>query len=143
MADPTSLAILLVVLFAILVVLVVKMAHTVRPYEQGVLTILGSYRRLLNPGLHFVTPLGRVQRVDLRTRIETLPAFAAPLPDGTRVSVGARVEVRIVDGRKSVFQVADLNEALRALLKDSLLRALAATPPTASGPDGWRIAESA
>lgn len=145
MSNPTTtgLVILAFVLAVYLIIIIVRMVYTIQPYQSGVVTVLGSYRRTLGAGQHFVTPIAKVYRVDLREQSGSLAPFPAPASDGAQLVVGGRIEYRIVDAPKSVFQTRDLPEAVRSALKDSILSAVAEVDSGVVSSKGWSLADTA
>ena len=60
MVDPvTAVATIIVVLLIILIILS-RSVYQIQPYQQGVRTLLGSYKDVRNPGLNFVSPLSTI-----------------------------------------------------------------------------------
>jgi regulator of protease activity HflC (stomatin/prohibitin superfamily) len=119
-----------------------RIIQTVRPYEQGVVTIFGSYRRLLNPGFSLVSPLAVVVRVDLRSRSETLTASNFLTRSSAPVTVGGRVDYHVTDPAKATFMTQDLAGSVRNLLRDSVALSLAPVTPESALASGWAITEA-
>lgn len=123
MADVLLLIVSVVSFLAVLILVLVKSVHAIRPYEVGLLTVLGSYRGQLAPGFNVTNPLASVQRVDLRTRGLKIAARRIPVIGGT-VSVGGEASFRVTDAPRATFQTQDVNrsveDAIGAAIVDSL-----------------------
>ena len=64
-------------IFAIIVVLAIVYGSVkiVSPYEQGIYIRLGTFMRVLNPGINVVTPIvSQVIKMDLRTQVLDVPS---------------------------------------------------------------------
>jgi regulator of protease activity HflC (stomatin/prohibitin superfamily) len=132
--------------FLILVTLILLFAATIKivqPYQNGVAILFGAYKRTLGPGMHFLHPLFRVIRVDMRTRNDTVGPFPAPMANGIPVAVVARVEYRVADAAASVLQTTDLSTAIREELKIALSGAVLQTSPETVHPKGVVVADRA
>ena len=138
-----SLVIVLVVVVVILLGLLARMFRVVHPFEAGVVTILGSYRRTLKPGFSIVSPLAVVVRVDLRPRTETVDPIPIPGPDGHPVALSAQVEYRVVDAAKAVFAVADLSAWVKDAAKTAIGASVTASPPGQLPSNGWAVSADA
>jgi regulator of protease activity HflC (stomatin/prohibitin superfamily) len=139
-AGSVFVAVAIIAVFAYLIVFA-KGCHVIRPYQQGVVTMLGSYRQTINPGFRIVSPLATVVVVDLRPRSAVLVPFPTPTVSGQPVNVGAHVEFKVVDAARSVFQSADLTATLQRALKESLANEVAPTTLETILPSGWSIAQ--
>jgi regulator of protease activity HflC (stomatin/prohibitin superfamily) len=124
MSDPsTALAVVGVVVVLTAMLMLVKCATTIRPYEVGIVTIFGSYRGLLNPGLAFVHPLAQVQRVDLRVQALEIPSIEAASRDGHPIRVAATVSFKVVEAPKAIFEVQDYRASI-AMASHAALRSV-------------------
>ncbi|MCI4325374.1 MAG: hypothetical protein L3K00_05805 [Thermoplasmata archaeon] len=139
MADSATVVGASVVVFVVVLVLVILLLRATRavaPYQQGVVTMFGSYRGTINPGLHFVSPLAVVLRVDLRSQSMSVRPQTLTTKDQRVVTVGAELRYRVVDPPKSVFQSVDYRAslmqetdlALQAELRNNDLTALISDP---------------
>jgi regulator of protease activity HflC (stomatin/prohibitin superfamily) len=143
-ASPADVAFAVVGIAFLLILLILfhRTVQTIRPYEQGVVTIFGSYRRLLNPGVNLVSPLAVVVRVDLRSRSETLVASNFLTRSSVPVTVGGRVDYHVTDPAKATFMAQDLAGSVRNLLRDSVALSLAPVAPESALASGWAITEA-
>ncbi|MFI5414437.1 MAG: SPFH domain-containing protein [Candidatus Lutacidiplasmatales archaeon] len=113
------------------IVLLVRSAKHVQPYQQGVLMLFGSYRRLINPGLNFVSPLAVVRLVDLRSRTMPLAPQEQLTSDGVVARIEAALEFKVVDAAKAICQVDDYAKAAPALAERVLCQTVAQRPYSA------------
>ncbi len=120
MADYTV-AIVGAVLAAVLVlVLLNRMIYTIQPYQQGIVTLLGSYKRMINPGFNMVSPLSMVLKIDLRTQVLEVPRQEVITKDNSPTNVDAIIYIKVVDAPKAIFQVQDYHIATVALAQTTL-----------------------
>ncbi len=115
----TTVAIIVIALFGLLIYLS-RAIKTVQPYQQGIVTVLGSYKRILNPGLNWVNPLAVVIKVDLRTQVLEVPRQEVITKDNSPTNVDAIIYIKVVDTPKAIFQVQDFHVATVALAQTTL-----------------------
>jgi regulator of protease activity HflC (stomatin/prohibitin superfamily) len=120
MVDYT--AIIIILIFGVLVLLVVlnRMIYTINPYQQGIVTRLGSYKRLLNPGFNWVSPISQVVKLDLRTQVLEVPRQEVITKDNSPTNVDAIIYIKVVDATKALFSVQDYHVATVALAQTTL-----------------------
>ena len=100
-------------LFAILVVVAIKLTFNVLPeYERGVIFRLGRIARGLyggnGPGLVIIVPfIDRLVRVSLRTVAMDVPPQDVITKDNVTVKVNAVIYFRVVDQERAIIQVED------------------------------------
>ncbi|WP_431357876.1 SPFH domain-containing protein [Halobaculum rarum] len=111
----------------VLVLALVTLLSTVeivQAYEQRALTVFGSYRGLLDPGIHLIPPfVSRTYRFDRRVQTIDVPTQEAITRDNSPVTADAVVYVRVVDAERSFLNVEDYRRAT-ALLAQTSLRAV-------------------
>ena len=110
MADVTLEIIIGLLILAIVAVIVIVMSGVkiVQPYQQGVYMRLGSYVRILDQGLNFVTPLiNQVVKIDLRTQVLEVPRQEVITKDNSPVNVDAVIYTKVIDPKKAFFQVTN------------------------------------
>src|SRR5579859_1109004 len=105
--DPTELALLVIVLAVILLLIATRGIWTIQPYQQGIVTLLGSYKRMINPGFHWINPIARVLKIDLRTQVLEIPRQEVITKDNSPTNVDAIIYIKVVDAPKAIFQVQD------------------------------------
>jgi regulator of protease activity HflC (stomatin/prohibitin superfamily) len=120
MADYTALIVGIVLVFIVILVLLTRMIYTVNPYQQGIVILLGSYKRLINPGFNIVSPLATVQKIDLRTQVLEVPRQEVITKDNSPTNVDAIIYIKVVDAPKAIFQVQDYHVATVALAQTTL-----------------------
>jgi regulator of protease activity HflC (stomatin/prohibitin superfamily) len=121
MTDYTGLFIFLgVVAIALLIVILSRVFYQISPYQQGIVTRLGSYRGLINPGLNTVSPISNVVKIDLRTQVLEVPRQEVITKDNSPTNVDAIIYIKVVDPKKALFQVQDYHVATVALAQTTL-----------------------
>ncbi|RRJ32204.1 SPFH domain-containing protein [Halocatena pleomorpha] len=96
----------------------------VRAYEKRALSVVGEYRGLLDPGLHFVPPfVSQTYRFDLRTQTLDVPQQEAITRDNSPVTADAIVYIRVMDPERAFLEVDDYRRAT-SLLAQTTLRAV-------------------
>lgn len=114
------LGITFLVILAVIAILVGAL-RIIQPYQQGLLIVLGSYKRVLNPGVNFVPPLvSRVIKVDLRTQVLDVPRQEVITKDNSPTNVDAIIFIKVIDPVKSFFEVTDYKIATIALAQTTL-----------------------
>ncbi len=118
--DPTELALLIILLLVIALVVATRGIWTVQPYQQGLVTLLGSYKRMIDPGAHWINPIARVQKIDLRTQVLEIPRQEVITKDNSPTNVDAIIYIKVVDAPRAIFQVQDYHIATVALAQTTL-----------------------
>ncbi|MCI4335706.1 MAG: SPFH/Band 7/PHB domain protein [Thermoplasmata archaeon] len=113
-------ALVLVVFFLVLIIVLSRVIVTINPYQQGIVTVLGSYKRIINPGINYVSPLATVIKVDLRTQVLEVPRQEVITKDNSPTNVDAIIYIKVVDPAKAIFQVQDYHIATVALAQTTL-----------------------
>jgi len=112
---------LVILLIVAILIIVPSSMKIVQPYEQGILIVLGSFKRVLNPGVNFVAPLvARVVRIDLRTQVLDVPRQEVITKDNSPTNVDAIIYIKVIDPKKSFFEVTDYHIATLALAQTTL-----------------------
>jgi len=104
----------------IFIILLIRSAWSINPYQQGVVTLFGSYKGMINPGLTFLNPLAKVVRIDLRTQVLEVPRQEVITKDNSPTNVDAIIYIKVVDAPKAIFQVQDYHVATVALAQTTL-----------------------
>ncbi len=118
--DYTLIAVILALALIIIFVLLTRMIYTIQPYQQGIVTLLGSYKRMINPGFNMVSPLSVVLKLDLRTQVLEVPRQEVITKDNSPTNVDAIIYIKVVDAPKAIFQVQDYRVATLALAQTTL-----------------------
>ena len=120
MVDYTAYEVLAFIVGVIILLVIVRGIWTIQPYQQGIVTVLGSFKRIINPGFNFVNPIARVIRVDLRTQVLEVPRQEVITKDNSPTNVDAIIYIKVVDSPKAFFQVQDYHVATVALAQTTL-----------------------
>ncbi len=118
--DYTGVIVGVVLAFILLLVILTRMIYTIQPYQQGIVTLLGSYKRMINPGFNLVSPLANVLKIDLRTQVLEVPRQEVITKDNSPTNVDAIIYIKVVDAPKAIFQVQDYHMATVALAQTTL-----------------------
>jgi regulator of protease activity HflC (stomatin/prohibitin superfamily) len=117
--DPVVVAGFLLLLIA--AVAVYSMVEIVEAYEKRALTVFGEYRRLLDPGIHFVPPfVSRTYVFDMRTQTLDVPTQEAITRDNSPVTADAVVYIRVMDARRAFLEVEEYKRAVSNLAQTTL-----------------------
>ncbi len=113
-------ALALLVLFTV-IILFMTAVKIIQPYEQGLVIVLGKFRRVLNPGFNLVPPLiSQVVKLDLRTQVLDVPRQEVITKDNSPTNVDAIIYIKVVDPAKSYFEVTNYRMATIALAQTTL-----------------------
>ncbi|GAA0225021.1 SPFH domain-containing protein [Haladaptatus pallidirubidus] len=125
-----AIAIAGILLLGLAVITVNSAVEIVGPYEKRALTVFGEYRKLLDPGIHFIPPfVSATHRFDMRTRVFDVPKQEAITEDNSPVVADAVLFVRVMDPERAFLGVDNYEKAvsnlgqttLRAVLGDMKL----------------------
>jgi regulator of protease activity HflC (stomatin/prohibitin superfamily) len=119
MMDP------IVVLFVFMAVVLVFIAATgfriVRPYEKGLVEMLGKYENTVGPGLRWVMPfVKRLLKVDMREQVVDVPPQEVITKDNVVVTVDAVIYYEPTDPVKLLYNVGDFILAVTKLAQTNL-----------------------
>ncbi len=118
--DYTGIIVGIVLAFIVILVILTRMIYTIQPYQQGIVTLLGSYKRMINPGFNLVSPLAQVLKIDLRTQVLEVPRQEVITKDNSPTNVDAIIYIKVVDAPKAIFQVQNYHVATVALAQTTL-----------------------
>jgi regulator of protease activity HflC (stomatin/prohibitin superfamily) len=118
--DPVTLVAFFVAVLIIALIVLSRAVYLIQPYQQGVRTLLGSYKDVRNPGMNIVSPLSTVIKVDLRTQVLEVPRQEVITKDNSPTNVDAIIYIKVVDAPKAIFQVQDYHIATVALAQTTL-----------------------
>ena len=108
-------------LLAIAVVAVNSAVVVVQATEKQVLTVLGSYRRTLEPGINFVPPfVSTAHSFDMRTQTMDVPQQEAITRDNSPVTADAVVYIKVMDAKKAFLEVEEYKRAVSNLAQTTL-----------------------
>jgi len=108
-------------LLAIAITIVNSFVVIVEAYEKQALVVLGSYRKLLEPGINFVPPLvSKTYSYDMRTETLDVPRQEAITRDNSPVTADAVVYIRVMDAKRAFLEVEDYRRAVSNLAQTTL-----------------------
>jgi regulator of protease activity HflC (stomatin/prohibitin superfamily) len=110
----------LLILF-LAIVTVWQMVEIVDATEKRALTVFGEYRKLLDPGIHFIPPfVSATHRFDMRTQTLDVPRQEAITRDNSPVTADAVVYIKVMDAKKAFLEVDDYKKAVSNLAQTTL-----------------------
>lgn len=113
--------ILLAVITAVLLLIAITGFRIIRPYEQGLVELLGQYRTTVSPGLRFVIPfLQRLLKVDMREQVVDVPPQEVITKDNVVVTVDAVIYYEATDPVKLKYAVGNFILAITKLAQTNL-----------------------
>ena len=93
----------------------------VRPYQQGLIEVLGKYNRTVPPGLRFVIPfVQRMLKVDMREQVVDVPPQEVITKDNVVVTVDAVIYYEATDPRNLMYAVGNFILAVTKLAQTNL-----------------------
>lgn len=123
-ALPLQASVVSIVILALLLILIFAVAQSVeivKPYEKRALSVLGEYRKLLQPGLTFVPPfVSATYPFDMRTQTLDVPRQEAITRDNSPVTADAVVYIKVMDAKKAFLEVDDYKRAVSNLAQTTL-----------------------
>ncbi|MFC6862255.1 SPFH domain-containing protein [Halomicroarcula sp. GCM10025817] len=110
-----------VVLLIMAIALVYSSVVIIRPYQKGAYTVLGTYRGILDQGIHFIYPfVSDVTRFDMRTQTLDVPRQEAITRDNSPVTADAVVYIKVMDPKKAFLEVDNYERAVSNLAQTTL-----------------------
>ncbi len=120
MVDYLLLLVVVIIVIVLTLFLIGGMT-IIQPYEQGIKIVLGSFRKMLNPGLQWVVPwVSKVIKMDLRTQVFDVPRQEVITKDNSPSNVDAIIYIKVIDPRRAVFEVQNYRVATIALAQTTL-----------------------
>ena len=105
----------------IAIALVYSSVVIIRPYQKGAYTVLGTYRGVLDQGIHFIYPfVSDVTRFDMRTQTLDVPRQEAITRDNSPVTADAVVYIKVMDPKKAFLEVDNYERAVSNLAQTTL-----------------------
>lgn len=100
---------------------VASSVEIVSAYEKRALSVLGEFRRLLGPGIHFTPPfVSRTDTFDTRTQTIDVPRQEAITRDNSPVTADAVVYIRVTNAKRAFLEVEDYKDAVSNLAQTTL-----------------------
>ncbi|WP_336364614.1 SPFH domain-containing protein [Halalkalicoccus salilacus] len=116
-----SLTVVALLLLFLAIVTVWQMVEIVDATEKRALTVFGEYRKLLEPGIHFIPPfVSATHRFDMRTQTLDVPSQEAITIDNSPVTADAVVYIRVMDAKRAFLEVDDYKRAVSNLAQTTL-----------------------
>ena len=113
----SEMGILALVVLALAVVIVVKGVQTVNQGFEYTIERFGKYTKTLSPGLHLIIPIidNVNSKINMREQVLDIQQQSVISRDNALVTADGIVFYQIIDAAKSVYEVNDLNHAIRNL----------------------------
>ncbi|AGB36478.1 SPFH domain-containing protein [Natronococcus occultus] len=90
-------------------------------YEKKALTVLGEYRKLLEPGINVVPPfVSNTYSYDMRTQTVDVPRQEAITRDNSPVTADAVIYMKVTDAKRAFLEVDDYEGAVSNLAQTTL-----------------------
>jgi regulator of protease activity HflC (stomatin/prohibitin superfamily) len=113
--------IVLGVIALLLFIFVASSVKIVRPYQRGVVELLGRYQATHDPGLRILVPFVQSMRlVDMREQVVDVPPQEVITKDNVVVSVDAVVYFEPTDPQRLVYNIANFMLAVTKLAQTNL-----------------------
>ena len=114
-------ALVVLLVLAVAIITVYSSVEIVNAYEKRALTVLGDYRKLLEPGINFVPPfVNNTYPFDMRTQTLDVPRQEAITRDNSPVTADAVVYIKVMDAKKAFLEVEDYKRAVSNLAQTTL-----------------------
>ena len=113
--------ILLAVIVAALLVIAAAGFRIIRPYQQGLVEMLGKYRITVQPGLRFIVPfVQKLLKVDMREQVVDVPPQEVITKDNVVVTVDAVIYYEATDPVRLKYAVGNFILAITKLAQTNL-----------------------
>lgn len=112
----------IVIIFIVAVVLLTQSVKIVKQSEVLLVERLGKYHRTAHSGLNIIVPIldKPFQKVDLRTQVLDSPPQPVITKDNVTMEIDTVVYYQITDAFKAVYEIRELNKAIRYLTTTTL-----------------------
>lgn len=116
-----ALVVVLVVLAIVLFIAVAAGVRIIRPYQRGIVEMLGRYQKTVDPGIQIIIPFFQsIRVVDMREQVVDVPPQEVITSDNVVVSVDAVIYYEPSDPRNLVYNVANFLLAITKLAQTNL-----------------------
>jgi len=110
-----------IVVLLVVVLYVLAGVRIVRPYQRGIVEVLGRYKETVDPGLRIILPvIYKLRIVDMREQVADVPPQEVITQDNVVVAVDAVVYYEPTDPTRLVYNVADFMIAITKLAQTNL-----------------------
>jgi regulator of protease activity HflC (stomatin/prohibitin superfamily) len=114
-----------VILLIAIVIVIASGIRIVRPYQKGLVEVLGSFKGMLDPGFHLVIPMiTRVTFMDLRLQTMDVARQEVITKDNSPTNVDAVIYIKVVDPYKAYYEVQNYRQATIFLAQTTLRSAI-------------------
>jgi regulator of protease activity HflC (stomatin/prohibitin superfamily) len=121
MGDSGALIVLLLAVFLTVVVVAATGFRVVRPFERGLIEVLGRYDKTVESGLRWIMPfVKRIVKVDMREQVVDVPPQEVITRDNVVVTVDAVVYYEATDPVKLKYNVGNFMLAVTKLAQTNL-----------------------
>lgn len=116
-----GLVIVLAVIGVLLFAYVAAGVRIIRPYQRGIVEMLGKYQQTVDPGLRIIIPFVQtIRAVDMREQVVDVPPQEVITSDNVAVSVDAVIYYEPTDPQRLVYNVANFILAVTKLAQTNL-----------------------
>lgn len=100
------------------------------PYEEGVLTRLGTFKKVVKGGWHFVRPFGidEVTKENVATEVAEMGTQSLTTQEDYTIQLAAIITYHIFDIKKYIIDVEDAGDALTDAASGYITDQVASTP---------------
>ncbi len=110
-----------ILLMIMVFILFMSGVRIIRPYQKGLLEVLGSYKRNLQPGFNWVMPMiSKVAVLDLRLQTLDVARQEVITKDNSPTNVDAVIYIKVVDPYKAYYEVQHYRRATIYLAQTTL-----------------------
>ena len=112
----------LFIIIALALILIAALGiRIIRPYERGLIEMLGRYQRTVDSGLRWILPfVQRLSKVDMRERVIDVPPQEVITKDNVVVTVDAVIFFEATDPVKLKYNVGNFQLAVTKLAQTNL-----------------------
>ncbi len=116
-----GLVVVLAVIGILLFAYVAAGVRIIRPYQRGIVEMLGKYQATVDPGLRIIIPFVQtIRAVDMREQVVDVPPQEVITSDNVAVSVDAVIYYEPTDPQRLVYNVANFILAVTKLAQTNL-----------------------
>lgn len=113
--------VVLIVIGILLFAYVAAGVRIIRPYQRGIVEMLGKYQQTVDPGLRIIIPFVQtIRAVDMREQVVDVPPQEVITSDNVAVSVDAVIYYEPTDPQRLVYNVANFILAVTKLAQTNL-----------------------
>ena len=110
-----------IVIGVILLCMLPGMIVQINEYERGIKFSRGKFKKIMNPGWHFVLPIFQsYKKVDVRTKAVDVPAQEAITKDNVSIKINAVLYYKVFDASKAILGVENFYYAISQLAQTTM-----------------------